>query len=66
MSLSSRKYKLIKSLTEVKDESVIKRLEDILAPEPGPAEKEILDKRLESLEKNPERLLNWDDHRNSW
>ncbi|APS38137.1 MULTISPECIES: addiction module protein [Salegentibacter] len=66
MDLVTRKYNLIQELTKVKDEHVIEVIEKILCPEITTSQKEELDKRIKSFEKNPENLSDWDSFKETW
>ncbi|PRX51610.1 addiction module protein [Salegentibacter salegens] len=66
MDLVTRKYNLIHELTKVKDEHVIEDIEKILCPEITTSQKEELDNRIKSFEKNPENLSDWDSFKETW
>jgi len=66
MDLVTRKYNLIQELTKVEDELIIKNIEKILCPEITTSQKEELDNRIKSFEKNPKNLLDWDSFKETW
>ncbi|WP_339647884.1 addiction module protein [uncultured Salegentibacter sp.] len=66
MDLVNRKYNLIQELTKVKDERVIEDIEKILSPDITTSQKEELDNRIKSFEKNPENLSDWDSFKETW
>lgn len=66
MDLVTRKYNLIQELTKVKDERVIEDIEKILSPDITTSQKEELDNRIKSFEKNPENLSDWDSFKETW
>ncbi|WP_037318282.1 addiction module protein [Salegentibacter sp. Hel_I_6] len=66
MDLVNRKYNLIQELTKVKDERVIENIEKILCPDITTSQKEELDNRIKSFEKNPENLSDWDSFKETW
>ena len=66
MDLATRKYHLIRQLTEVTDEEILSSLEEILGHEISESQKKELDNRIESFEKNPDKLLDWDSFKETW
>ncbi len=66
MDLDNRKYDIIQKLTKVTDKEILKKIEDILSSDISDFQKKELDKRIESFEKAPEDLLDWESFKESW
>ena len=72
MDLKARKYQFIQELFSIERESILDILEDVLKKEKqkdlqiSKTQKKELDARLDSYEKNPENILDWEDVKNDW
>ncbi len=72
MDLTTRKYNFIRQLINIDEESIIEALERVLnqqKKEDTVIETDIkqeLDLRLESYQKKPHDLLDWEDVKNEW
>lgn len=72
MDLEARKYNFIQELFSVDKEDIMTTLERVLKQEKeehqeiSPLHKKELNNRLESYNKNPDDILNWEDVKRNW
>lgn len=69
MDLAARKYHFIEKLLKIDSENIMAKLENVLGNDDtivSASHKKILQERIDSFEKNPEELLDWDDVKNNW
>lgn len=72
MDLATRKYNFIQELVNLDKESIMDALEKVLKQakeeclDINSDQKEELDERFESYQKNPENVLDWNEMKDSW